>query len=53
MEKDKRGDRNGESNDSPEIPDRGGLTSPAGLPSGDSQAEMPTARSTLLNEKPI
>ena len=54
MEKDKRGDRNGESNDSSEIPDRGGETDiPGRSPFGGLTKEMPTSRSTLVNEKPV
>ena len=54
MEKDKRGDRNEESNDSPEIPDRGEFDIPGRSPFGGlTKAEMPTGKSTLLNEKPI
>ena len=49
----KRRDRNGESNDSPEIPDRGETNIPGRSPLGGLAKEMPTSRSTLLNEKPI
>ena len=34
QKKNKRGDRKGESNDSPEIPDRRGISDIPGLPSG-------------------
>ena len=53
MEKEKRRDRNGESNDSPEMPDRGETNIPGRSPLGGLAKEMPTSRSTLLNEKPI
>ena len=36
-EKNKTGDRKGESNDSPEIPDRKGTSDIPGLPSGNRQ----------------
>ena len=49
MQKNKRGDSKGESNDSPEIPDRGETSDIPGLPSGLPKGKAPTILHYVTN----